>query len=108
MSSRVTKYRAKRTSCGAHVHASKKEAARCTELTLMAHAGWIRALVQQPEFEMHGVKYRADFEYEEKRSIAGVPVWEYTVEDSKGFVTPVFRIKRTLMKNCLGITIRET
>ena len=45
-------------------------------------------------------KYIADFSYTER----GATV----VEDSKGKVTPVYRLKAKLMKAIHGITIRET
>lgn len=100
-----SKYGAARTSCGEHNHASKKEARRCGELRLLNQAGEIIDLKQQPVYEMHGVTYRADFEYEE-RSKDGA--WTLVVEDCKGFRTPVYRLKKTLMKNVCGIEIRET
>jgi hypothetical protein len=44
--------------------------------------------------------YVGDFDYWENG--------EYIVEDVKGFLTPVFKLKRKLVKALHGITIRET
>ncbi len=49
-------------------------------------------------------RYRADFVYEELRK----GVWSEVVEDVKGFLTPMYRLKRKLMKAIYGIDIRET
>ena len=46
------------------------------------------------------VKYKADFRYIEKG--------ETVVEDVKGMRTPVYNLKRHLMKAVHGIEIRET
>jgi len=100
------KYRAKRTECGGgHIHASKKEARRCGELSLLEKAGEIHALVQQPESELkvNGVsigKYRADFAYIENGKMI--------VEDCKGFKTPEYKLKKKLMLALWGIEIKET
>jgi hypothetical protein len=106
-----SKYRAVRTSCGLHEHASKKEARRCGELHaicklgLQAQVGEITNLIVQPEYNLYGVKYIADFEYHERQKDGGSL---RVVEDCKGFKTPVYKLKKTLMKNIHGIEIRET
>lgn len=97
--------RGRRTSCGQHEHASKREAIRCGKLQALHAVGEIIDLKQQPEYDLCGVMYRADFEYEE-RDAAGH--WTLIVEDCKGFRTPVYRLKKRLMKNIHGIEIRET
>lgn len=99
-----SKYRAVRTSCGEHMHASKKEALRCKELRLMEISGKIKALKQQPgfEIEVNGslvCSYRADFSYYADGN--------WVVEDCKGMRTPVYRLKKKLMK-ANGIEILET
>lgn len=106
----ASKYKAVRTNCGAHTHASKREANRCSYLRALEAAGHIRNLEQQPRFDLFGVKYVADFRYQEK----AIPMataecnWITVVEDVKGFKTAVYRIKKKLMKNIHGIEIRET
>lgn len=99
------KYGAIKSSCGAHMHPSKQEAKRCAELQLLQQAGEIDSLEFQPSFELfvNGMKvcsYRGDWRYNEK----GASV----VEDLKGMRTPLFKLKKKLMKACLGIEIHET
>lgn len=105
------KYRARATSCGVHVHASKKEAARCKDLQLLRKFGHIACLEFQPPYDLvvNGVKickYIGDFRYREK--ISGCEYSDIIVEDCKGFKTPAYRLKKKLMLACFGIEIRET
>lgn len=90
---------------------SRKEANRYCELKLLQRAGQIQNLVLQKEFELlpkqevdgkvveRAVKYRADFTYEENGKTV--------VEDTKGFRTPEYILKRKLMLYRYGIQIRE-
>lgn len=84
--------------------ASRREARRYTELALLEKAGQIRALEKQPKFYIkingHDVcTYTADFAYfDGERRI---------VEDAKGFRTPVYRLKKKLMKAVFGIDVQE-
>lgn len=85
---------------------SQAEGRRYSELKLLLFAGEIGFLEYQPRFaiEVNGVKvctYTADFAYLEK----GLKV----VEDvkSKPTMTPVYRLKKKLMKAVHGITISE-
>ena len=85
--------------------ASKKEARRYNELHLLERAGHIRALVKQPKFyiTVNGVDvctYIADFCYFEGE--------QRIVEDVKGFKTPIYRLKKKLMKAVMGIEVKET
>jgi hypothetical protein len=104
------KYRAKRTSCGLHEHASKKEAKVCSDLTLMAKGGVIHDLKQQPKFYLYAHNmaggprvrigfYRADFSYTDLDSTV--------VLDVKGVKTPMYRLKKKMMKACWGIEVQE-
>lgn len=110
------KYRARATSCGVHVHASKKEAARCGELRLLERAGEICSLEYQPRYDLqvNGTKvcrYIGDFRYRERLPIKAEGWGGYSdiiVEDCKGFKTPAYKLKRKLMLACYGIEIRET
>lgn len=101
------KYRAIPTVVDGIKFASKREARRYGVLKLMRLAGQIHDLRLQVEFPLvvGGVlvsTYVADFTYREEPGNA------YIVEDSKGFRTPVYKLKARLMKAVYGITIRET
>ena len=105
---------------------SKREARRYTELKLLQRAGKISNLRLQVEYELipaqyenyarfssktgkrlkdgrrcveKSVKYIADFVYDENGRTV--------VEDSKGFKTKDYIIKRKLMRHLFGIEIKE-
>lgn len=83
---------------------SKREAAHYGELKLRQRAGEIFELELQPKYPLivNGVKvatYIADFRYKEN----GATV----VVDVKGMKTPVYNLKKRLMKATLGIDIVE-
>jgi hypothetical protein len=104
---RRSKFRAIRTNCGKHVHASKREAKHCVELQQLEQAGEIVFFTQQPRFKLevkghHICDYIADFRYIDKKTRAAVVV------DVKGMKTPVYRLKKKLMWACLGIEVVET
>lgn len=103
---------------------SKAEAAHFDELIARQKAGLIRNLKLQPEYTLqeafttiegehiHAIRYRADFSYDERREIVrtvGVKeiVWEHVVEDVKGKKTDVYNLKKKMMQERFGITIRE-
>lgn len=101
-----SKYRAKPTQVDGIQFASKREARRYGELKMLARAGQIACLELQPSYVLTvgGVKvgvYRADFRYRDVRSGALV------VEDSKGFRTPVYRLKKKIVEALYGIEISE-
>ena len=86
---------------------SKAEAARWQELQLLERAGEITELERQVEYELipkqkgeRAVKYIADFRYVDHDG-------KTVVEDTKGVRTPVYILKRKLMKYVHGITIQE-
>ena len=114
------KYHAKKCVVGDEVFDSKKEAKRYQELCLLEKAGEIKNLRRQVKYilipsqrEIVMVKgvpklgkvierecaYIADFVYEENGKTV--------VEDSKGFHTKDYIIKRKLMLNVHGIRIKE-
>lgn len=100
------KYRAKRTEIDGFKFASKMEGRRYEILRDMQKRGEIHDLKLQPRFrlEVNGLKicdYIADFKY---LDASGNEV----IEDVKGALTPVYRVKRNLMLACHGITILET
>jgi hypothetical protein len=87
--------------------ASRKEARRAWELQMLERAGKISDLQFQVPFEIvpacqreRAAHYVADFVYQRD----GVQV----VEDSKGFKTAEYRLKRKLMLHVHGIKILET
>jgi len=87
---------------------SKKEATRYGVLKLMESGGLIRNLRLQVPYKIrvnrvHVCTYRADFVYEEKFHNG----WKEIVEDTKGVKTPVYNLKKKLMKAALGIEIQD-
>ena len=85
---------------------SRKEAARYRELRLLERAGEIQGLQLQVPFlllpkSQYGrpVKYIADFVY--------IQGGRQVVEDAKGYRTDVYKLKRRLMAELLGIEIKE-
>ena len=88
---------------------SKKEARRHRELLLLERAGKITNLERQVKFELipkqdgeSACTYVADFVYK------NVDTGERVVEDTKGFKTEVYRIKKKLMLWVHKIRIIET
>lgn len=122
-SSRSSKYHNIKTGKSA----SRKEARRKRELEILERCGEIRSLRFQVPYELipaqrepptigkrggikpgkcieKSCKYVADFVYEERSG----DDWIEIVEDSKGYRTPDYKIKRKLMLFLKGIRIRET
>lgn len=86
--------------------ASKAEAARYRELMLLVAAGRITNLVLQPRFPIviGGIKvctYVGDFQYRE------LPNCKFVVEDVKGQLLPIYKLKKKLMLAVKGISITE-
>lgn len=103
---RPPKYRNRKTCCGiGHVHDSAKEARRCDELALLERVGRIERLEVQPRYPIivNGVQiavYVGDFHYfEDAKSV---------VEDVKGVKTPVYNLKKKLVRAIYGVEVRET
>ena len=95
------KYSNKTLLIDGHRFPSKLEAERYCELKLLQRAGKIKNLELQPCFELqpafqkNGFKYRAiyyvaDFKYECNGKIV--------IEDTKGYKTPEYRIKKKLFE----------
>lgn len=75
--------------------ASKKEAKRYQELRLLLSSGHIENLKLQPRFRLHaGITYVGDFSYNEPGSERLI------VEDTKGFKTPEYKLKKKLFLHC--------
>lgn len=90
---------------------SKAELKRFLELFALFEAGEIIELTRQTKFELvkkieldgrtkPAIRYVADFEYLTKSG-------QRIIEDVKGMITPVYRMKRHLMKAVLGLEIKE-
>lgn len=86
---------------------SKKEAQRYAELKILERAGIIKELRTQVPYELipkndkyRAVAYVADFVY--------IKDGKTVVEDSKGFRTDVYKIKKKLMYHVYGIEVIET
>lgn len=106
-----SKYHAKKETIDGITFDSRKEAKRYSELSLMQKAGEISGLRLQVPYELlpkqklpdgttlRAVKYVADFVY---KNCDG----EEVIEDTKGFRTPEYKIKRKLAF-FRGIYIRE-
>ena len=103
----TSKYHAKKTIVDDITFDSKKEAMRYQELKLLQRAGEIENLQLQVPYVLiekskHGraIKYIADFVYEEKG--------QTVVEDSKGYRTDVYKLKKRLLAEKYDIEIKES
>lgn len=108
----MSKYRAKKTEVDGIVFDSKKEAKRYQELKLFERTGVISDLQRQVKFVLipaqrikgkvveRECSYIADFIYKDKEG-------NTVVEDTKGFRTADYIIKRKLMLWVHGIKIVE-
>lgn len=86
-----SKYRAQKTAYAGRVYDSKREAERAAELKVLWQGHEIAGIAEQVEFLLPGgVKYRADFVILHKDGT-------WTIEDSKGYQTKEYRIKKKLM-----------
>jgi len=100
-----SKYNAVKTTVDGIKFDSKAEARRYSELKLLLKAKTIADLELQPryDFVVNGVKigfYKADFRYKMGNRLI--------IEDVKGVKTPVYNLKKKLMKAIHGIDILET
>ena len=119
----MSKYHSRKITIGGDTFDSQKEYRRFCELSLLQRAGAITELQRQVEYELipvqrepdtvgvrggvkkgkvieHKCSYVADFVYKENGKTV--------VEDTKGFKTPDYKIKKKLMLWVHGIKIRET
>lgn len=90
-----------RTELDGKMYASKKEANRAAELKLLLAGKEVVEFFEQVPFLLPGgIKYKADF----------VVLWadgHWTVEDTKGFLTTEYKLKKKLMRETRGIEIME-
>ena len=107
----MSKYYSRKITVGGVTYDSKKEYTRWCELSLLQKAGKITNLQRQVKYELipaqrtngkvveRACTYVADFVYEENGNTV--------VEDTKGFKTKDYIIKRKLMLYLQGIKIKE-
>ena len=100
---RKHKYNAKPKIVDGIRFASTREAKRYAELKLLRRGGKINSLEIQPKYplEVNGVKictYIGDFRYFDRIGVLHV-------EDVKGIITPIFKLKAKLMLACYGINV---
>lgn len=99
-----SKYKNKKITIDGITFDSQLEANRYCELKLLFKAGEISQLRLQPEFELipafrkngktyRKTVYRADFMYFDKKT------GKYIVEDTKGFKTEIYKLKRKLFEH---------
>ena len=107
---KVPKYRNQKCTIDGIKFDSLKEGTRYRQLQVFVKSGVIANLRLQVPFELapavtiHGKKkraltYIADFCYTEQE--------QEVIEDVKGFITAVYKIKRHLMKSVLGLSVIE-
>ena len=86
---------------------SKWESERYLYLKSLERAGTVKDLELQVRYNIavNGEKicaYVADFRYQKQNKDGN---WYEVVEDAKGVETPEFKLKKKLMKACLGVEI---
>lgn len=101
----MNKYNAKKTVVDKIKFDSKKEAKRYVDLKILERLKMISNLELQPRYDLiiNGVKcgfYKADFRYVNN----GITI----VEDVKGMKTPIYNLKKKLVKAIYNIDIFET
>ena len=117
------KYKSHKTNANGVVFDSKKEYYRYIELTLLSRSGAIKELKRQGKFELSPAQYEPDIINPRgkakkgkliERAVSYIADFVYTdengktvVEDTKGFRTKDYIIKRKLLLYMHGIRIKE-
>ena len=117
------KYKSHKTNANGVVFDSKKEYNRYIELTLLSRSGAIKGLKRQVKFELIPAQYESDITSTRgkvkkgkliERAVSYIADFVYTdengktvVEDTKGFRTKDYIIKRKLLLYIHGIRIKE-
>lgn len=109
----MTKYHSRPT----NGYASKREAQVASDLQVLARTGAIRNLREQVSFDLlpadkslgysRPLRYIADFVYDELLPDDFELKTQRVVADAKGFKTPVYKLKKRLMLQLLGVEVRE-
>lgn len=100
------KYRAKKTVVDGITFDSKREAAYYGELKIREKAGEVSGVELQRSFALIGpdgsliCTYKADFCFLDHQQDS-----RFRVVDTKGVITPEFRLKKKLMRSLLGIEV---
>lgn len=103
----ANKHNAKKTPCFlGHLHDSAKEADRCNELHILLKAGKIHSLeIQKPFLILEKQKYQKPMKNEREAEYVcdfyyfDNDLGKWVIEDSKGFRTKDYVLKRKLVKN---------
>ena len=100
------KYNAKKVKLDGFTFDSKAEARRYGELKLLQKAGKISELYVHPRLSIHVYEnkicnYFPDFQYWDKGAK------KIIYEDVKGVKTPIYNLKKKLVRAIYGIEIRE-
>lgn len=117
----MSKYHSKKVVVDGETFDSKKEANRYRELSLLEKAGAITGLERQVKFKLIPAQYRPVFDKKSRkwkdrcveRECSYVADFVYQqdgktiVEDTKGFKTKDYILKRKMMLFFHGITIKE-
>lgn len=122
-----SKYKAKKVTVNGITFDSQKEYRRFCELVLLERAGRIQDLQRQVKFVLIPTQYERFERYSNKtgkrladgvraveKEVSYIADFVYTedgkqvVEDSKGYKTPEYIVKRKLMLHVHGIKIKET
>lgn len=119
----MSKYKAKKVIVDGETFDSQKEYRRFRELVLLERAGRIQDLQRQVKFVLIPAQYEPDTSGKRggmrrgrllEREISYVADFVYTedgktiVEDSKGFRTTDYKMKRKMMLFFHGVRIKET
>lgn len=105
-STKKNKFGAQKTVFNNHTFDSKKEAHRAWELECMKKAGEVKKIEYQPKYEIvvngqRVANYFADFRVTYSNG-------RVEVEDTKGYKTPVYKLKKKLVEAIHNIKIVET
>lgn len=100
-----SKYGNRRVKVDGYTFDSAAEHRRYCDLKLLAEAGEISELIVHPQYDLivNGCKigrYVADFEYL-------APTGRWIVEDTKGVKTPIYQLKKKMIKAIYNIDIEE-
>lgn len=117
------KYKSRKTSVNGVNFDSRKEADRYIELSILSRSGAIKGLKRQVKFELIPAQYEPDIISPRgkvkkgkliERAVSYIADFVYTdengktvVEDTKGFRTKDYIIKRKLLLYVHGIRIKE-
>ena len=111
MAAKSMKYGNRKTVVDGITFDSLKEASRYKDLKIMERSGQISMLTLQPKFTLVTSQRNADGKTERPVVYIGDFLYQenghWIIEDVKGMKTPEYVIKRKLMLERHGITVRE-